>query len=82
MLEHFVANFYEAFKGQNPPGFYTHMRNTAVEGSWSRGFERGQEEGYRKGYWDAKAEMMSSEEKAEMATQRVIGHLCTLKEIK
>jgi hypothetical protein len=32
MLEHFVVNFYEMFKGDNPPGHFSRLRNDAVEG--------------------------------------------------
>lgn len=79
MLEHFVANFYKTFKGENPDGHYTHMYNTAVEGSYWRGFARGKEEGYRRGYLAAKDEIRTEDEKAEAAAQQVIGSLCQTK---
>lgn len=64
MLEHFVANFYEAFKGNAPDGFFTRIRNNAVDGSYWRGFAQGKEKGYREGYSAAKAEIQTAEEVA------------------
>lgn len=52
MLEHFVATFYETFKGEKPAGHFTHLRNEAVEGAWSRGHLQGLEDGYNKALYD------------------------------
>ena len=52
MLEHFVANFYQAFQGEQPAGHFTHLRNDAVEGAWFRGRAQGLQEGYNKAVYD------------------------------
>lgn len=46
MLEHFIADFYEVAKGDNPPGHFTAIRNQAVESAWHRGHRQGQQDGY------------------------------------
>ena len=51
-LQHFVASFYDVYKGETPSGFYTAMRNNAVEGAWWRGHAIGEQKGYEKAMHD------------------------------
>lgn len=58
VLEHFIANFYEAFKGDNPAGQFTALRNMAVESAWQRGLMRGMQDGYDRALCDMKIAQM------------------------
>lgn len=51
-LQHFVATFYQQFKGDKPSGFFTALHNDAVEGAWFRGRAQGMQEGYNKAIYD------------------------------
>lgn len=70
MLQHFVVNFYESFKGDDPAGYFTHLRNVAVEGAYFRGLRQGKEDGYKQALYD----MELAQHKGQQFVKKLLGH--------